>query len=230
MLPRIFVLLLFCSLATACQESSIDKAKADAIQAGAEATRAATEYQNQQRAIELGIRATTAAVEVQGRIEKLDAEAKTETAKGEASARAITAAGWGAMFALFSLGIGSGIAVIVLATGKSVAHVRQVWIASEMIKIGVEASTLLPPPFVITRDGFMLDTRTGERARLRDSVGVNQMRLAATTQSTNIALLARAAERIGETNKSKGGGTQAADVLPGIGTSVPLLDVVDAKR
>ena len=55
---------------------------------------------------------------------------------------------------------------------------------------------------------------------------VDRLRLAATTQSTNIALLGRTAAEIGKVNRGKqAGGTQAADVLPGIGASVPLIDV-----
>ena len=88
------------------------------------------------------------------------------------------------------------------------------------VKIGVEPSTLLPPPLVIV-DGYLLDTRSGERAKLRDPAGVNRLKLAASTRNTETAQLARAAVDIGKATKDK----QAADMLPAIAQSVPTLEI-----
>lgn len=169
---------------------------------------------------------------------KGQADVETIKAKGQAEAQTELATGEAKSWTIVTLGIGlSGVAMlgalafVIWVTGRSVATAYNDILKAQYVQIGVEPRTLLPPPLVITRDGYLIDTRSGERAKLRNAAGVDRLRLAATTQSTNIALLARAAQDIGKTNHGKqSGGTQAADILPGIGASVPLLDVAEGNN
>jgi hypothetical protein len=113
------------------------------------------------------------------------------------------------------------ISIIIIATGRSVAYTYNAILSAQYVRIGVEPMTMLPPPLVITADGFLIDTRSGERSRIRDAAGVNRMRLSATTQTTNAALLGRATVDISKANR--GNGVQAADALPTIAASIPLI-------
>jgi hypothetical protein len=89
------------------------------------------------------------------------------------------------------------------------------------VQIGVEPLTMLPPPIVVTADGYLIDTRSGERARIRDAAGVNRLKLAASTRNTETAQMARAVVEAAKSTKS----TTATQDLPMISASVPTMVV-----
>lgn len=162
--------------------------------------------------------------------EKGKADAKSIESQGEAKSQFWNAVGIGSRIAIIALGIGLAVSIVIGMTGRTVAYTYNSIQKSKYVLIGAEPRTLLPPPIVITMDGYLLDTRTGERARLRDAAGVNRLRLAATTQTTNLALMGRTAEEIAKTAKGKDGAASAevGGMLPAIAQSVPLLEVIDA--
>jgi hypothetical protein len=149
------------------------------------------------------------------------ADAEAEAAKVRLAEQARTAAVVTAAFgyALSGVLVLAALAAVIWTTGYSYSRARVAVLSSGLVRIGVEPSTLLPPPLVITADGILLDTRTGARAALKDAAGIERLKLAATTRLTETALLARAATDIGKATKDK----QAADMLPGIAASVPTL-------
>ena len=168
--------------------------------------------------------AESAAIQETARL-KAVAEQDAIKAKGQAWAGTLQALGFGGKIALVVLSAGLALALVVAVAGRSAAYAINSVLDAQYVRIGVEPSTLLPPPFVITMDGWLIDTRSGERAAIRDAVGVNRLRLAATTQATNTALLGRAAVEISKTNRGKGGdGVRAAESLPTIAASIPMLD------
>ena len=130
--------------------------------------------------------------------------------------RAIGNAGAGAIYILV---MALAVAMAIFALGHAVAHVRVAILDSSYVRIGVESRTMLPPPLVITQDGYLIDTRTGERAQLRDAVGVNNLRLAATTHMTEVAQVADAQVRIAKATKD----SRVGDALRGIASHIPLL-------
>lgn len=151
-----------------------------------------------------------------------EAEARRETLieQGRAVAQVMRAFA-DAMRIILVLG---AVALVIFVTGRSVAGAHNAMLAARYVKIGADPATLQPPPIVITTDGLLLDTRTGERAKLRDAVGVNQLLLAAVTRNLDMAMLARAAEQIARSNSKPGsGGAQVGDILPALASSVPTL-------
>jgi hypothetical protein len=152
---------------------------------------------------------------------KAEAERGTVAARGQAAAAALVALGTGGQFAIVALGAGLAIAIIVTATGRSVAYSYNAILKARYVQIGVEPLTMLPPPIVVTADGFLIDTRSGERARIRDAAGVNRLKLAASTRNTETAQMARAVVETARITKS----TTAAQDLPLIAASVPTMVV-----
>jgi len=121
-----------------------------------------------------------------------EAKRQEAAATGHAKAMAIKTAGYAGAAVLVAVAL----AVVILAGGWSAATTRKAWAEAQLLTIGVEQSTLLPPPFVVTADGYLVDTRSGERARLRDAAGVNRLRLQTSADVTKAALGARAAAEI----------------------------------
>lgn len=192
-----------------------------------EATKVA--YTTQMSTTLLQANAQVAAIVAQG-----DANANRIIASGQAEAESIRiqaasranvtiALGNALSVAIYIFVVGLVMAMTILALGRATADVRGAVLASRYVRIGVESATLLPPPLVITEDGYLIDTRSGERARLRDAVGVDKLRLAATTHTTEIALLSAAEIQIAKQTKSD----KAADALMGAASSVPMLAVND---
>lgn len=151
---------------------------------------------------------------------KAEAEQGVVAARGRAKSQALKALGTGGQFAIVALGAGLAIAIVVTATGRSVAYSYNAILKARYIQLGVEPLTMLPPPIVITADGYLIDTRSGERARIRDAAGVNRLKLAATTRTTDVALLSQALVNSAKITKS----TIATQDLPGIASSVQTMD------
>ncbi|MBN1891034.1 MAG: hypothetical protein JW850_23765 [Thermoflexales bacterium] len=203
-------------------------------EAGAEATRSAADVGYQNAQLDLSIRKSLNDVEIESRRSEIEADttARLIVATAEAGARVqairtqneaqtqvTVALGQAGYVAILAIGIGLAIAAVVLAAGHSVANVKRATLTANYVQIGVDPRTLLPPPLVITRDGYLIDTRTGERARLRDAAGIDRLRLAATTHSTETAQLAQAAIEIAKATKSD----QTADALVTAAGNVPML-------
>jgi len=208
-------LLLLVLVLGACAPSPEELARAEVIKASAEATRTATEYQSKQNEIALQVRATVTAQEVTARQAELEQQRQIALARGEAEARTVTTLG----YALAAVLVAFALAAVIVSVGFAAASVRRAVIESAFVKIGVERLTLQAPPMVIV-NGFLIDTTTGERARLSDGAGVNRLKLAASAQATNTAILARAAAEIA----GKAGDADPARSLPGIAASVPLIE------
>jgi len=152
---------------------------------------------------------------------EMSATLLTAPVKADAQADVLRAIGNAGAMAIYILVVALAVAMTIFASGRAIAHVRGVILASSYVRINVEPRTMLPPPLVITQDGYLIDTRTGERARLRDAAGVNQLRLAATTHATEIAQVADAQVRIAKATKD----SRVGDVLQGIASRIPLLGV-----
>ncbi len=202
--------------------------------AAATATIAAVQAQDKNEQVDIAIKQAVAAQEIEATRAAVQADLTHKmivaTVEAGAQAQAIetqsqvqtqvtVALGQAGYIAILAIGVGLAIAAIILATGHSVASVKQAMLTANYVQIGVESRTLLPPPWIITVDGYLIDTRTGERARLRDAVGVSQLRLAATTHSTETAQLAQAEIEIARATKSD----KTADALMSAAGNVPML-------
>jgi hypothetical protein len=123
------------------------------------------------------------------------------------------------------------VGAVIWIAGLSYSRARTSVLASNYVRIGVDPMTMQPPPIVITADGMLLDTRTGERAKVRDAVGVNQVLLAAVTHNLDMAMMANAAKDIAQKNsKPNSGGAQVADQLANIAEAVPVIMPPDEDR
>lgn len=190
------------TLLGACQQQ--DGAKAQVILAQAEATRIANGRQARLNDLEIQRKATAQA-----------ANMRVDMAVGAATER---------MIQVGSYMVLAGVAILAVVLLYGLA--RRVQVQSAIYAIHVEPATQQAPPFLITSDGYLIDTRTGERAKVRDAAGVNKLRLQAGTQLTGIALATRAVERVGKAATS----AQPADMLPGIVQSVPLIGTGEEDR
>jgi len=141
--------------------------------------------------------------------------------KAGAQADVLRAIGRAVATAIYILVVALAIAMTIFALGRAIAHVRGMILASSYVRINVEPHTMQPPPLVITQDGYLIDTRSGERARLRDAAGVDKLRLAATTHVTEVALLSAAETKIAKQTKN----AKPADALMGAAGNIPILDV-----
>jgi len=155
-----------------------------------------------------------------------EAQAEAEKARMIEQARAQVQVSQAFAVALSIVLVLGAVAAVVWISGRSVAGAYNAMQAARYVKIGVEPGTLLPPPLVIV-DGYLLDTRSGERAKLRDPAGVNRLKLAATTHTTDIALMAAAARAIA--GQKHPAAAQVADQLPTIAASLPMLDTAGAE-
>jgi len=188
-----------------------------------EATRVAyqTEMQTQLivATVEAGAQADTIRARGQAEANRISAYAESDIQTSHTLAQA------GAI-AIPMVAIGAAMAFVILAWGHSAATVRRAVMSANYVRIGVDPRTLLPPPLVISSDGYLIDTRSGERARLRDAAGVDRMRLAAMTHATETALVARAQVAIAKTTASD----QPADALMTSVNTLPVIVEVPAGR
>ena len=234
--------------ASSCSPSPVEVGKGKILEAQAAATRSATEITQANAYTDLDIRKAAADAELKAKEQEIEArrqraivdtkiaeeqgQAKADGARqiaiaqADATRKTWEAVGQGSNWLLTAIGIGLSLSVVIFTTGRTAARTYGAILRARNVLINVEPSTLLPPPFIITDTGYLIDTRTGERARIRDAAGVNRLRLAASTQTTNIALGMRAAQQIAKDNRGKqSGGVRVAEALPEIGRSIPLLDV-----
>lgn len=235
-----------------------EKARADLLFAQADHQRMQTEQDHQRAQIETDILVETAKINQQLSIEQRRSEietnvvkANTETeltkARGNAEIRAIdtksttdaqvsmaNASAWSrfvsvASYSLIIIACGIALSIAVIAIGRSAAHAKHQWAMADILLI--QAANRDLPPLIMTRSGYLLDTLTGERARISDASGVNQLRTAAMTRLLEASALAHAAVAIGKDNQRRlAGGVQAADALPGISQAIPLVLPVGMER
>ncbi len=198
---RVVLLAILATILTACAPGPREQAAADIAR-----DRAALEAQ---------VRATAAAVDLAERAARVEADQEAIVAWGKTKATLAMIGGW--CLALVMLALALGLAAV--SGGLGYLTVERARLAARYLPLHVERSTMQPAPLVVTADGWLIDTRTGERARIRDAAGVDRLRLAATTQATNIALGMRAAAQIAKSARSAG----PADVLSQIAASVPLV-------
>jgi hypothetical protein len=226
----IFVILAAALLAGGCtvDENGIRDPVAEAKAA---ATRQAAAIQADKESVKIEIDRKSALAEIKLRETQAESEAyKTKLlaeAQAEADkvrlveqARASVQVSQAFAIALSIVLVLGAAAAAAWAIGLSAANVYNAAAGARYIKIGVESATLLPPPLVIV-DGWLLDTRTGERAALRDPAGVNRLKLATTTHTTDLAIMAQSAERIAR--QKHPAAAQVADQLPTIAASLPML-------
>lgn len=180
-------------------------ARAEVEQAQAEATRIANQKRAALDKVEIEARQTASAAELGARLAELEAQRRSAEAYGEARAVATRAAGYAGSVALGGLAL----ALLILAGGWAMATIRRAWAAAQYVTIAVEQATL-QAPLIVTIDGYLLDPKTGERARLRDRAGVDRLRLQAATALTQAALAGRAAEAVA---KATGRPEDAAGLL-----------------
>jgi len=161
-----------------------------------------------------------------------DAQARAIEARGQAEANRITAyaerdvrtsqtLASAVAIAIPMVALAVGLAAMILALGHSVATVKRAVLTAGYVTIGVEKPTLLPPPLVV-HGGYLIDTRSGERAALKDPAGVDRMRLGAMAHTTETALVARAHVAIARATKNP----KAGDALMAAVNTLPTM--VDA--
>jgi len=161
-----------------------------------------------------------------------DAQARAIEARGQAEANRIMAyaerdvktsqtLASAVAIAIPMVALAAGLAAMILALGHSVATVKRAVLAAGYVTIGVEKPTLLPPPLVV-HGHYLIDTRSGERARLSDPAGVDRMRLGAMAHTTETALVARAHVAIARATKNP----KAGDALMAAVNTLPTM--VDA--
>lgn len=228
-----FVAGMLALLAVACEPNPKDVAQAEVIRAQAQTIQIANDYQAKSNELELQARRVNAEIEADAKRAQIETARTVTLARGNAEVQNITVEGDARAFGVRVLSVTLSLILIALAisgtalsVGWSASKARNAWLTSAYVRIGVEEQTLLPPPFVIVEDAgkrMLLDTRTGARAALRDATGISNLTLAASTQATNTALLTRGAERIAKSSQKNGEPDNAANVLPGIAASVPLI-------
>jgi len=239
----LILLVLLALLAVGCEASPTEKAKANAMNTE-------TYIKEANADLDLEIRRANAQAQIDAQRAKIDndklraeaeaasiveterlkavAEQGAITARGQAVAKLVSALGFGGQILLSAIGIGLAVAAVLYAAGRSAAYAINSVLAAQYVRIGVESQTMLPPPLVYFRNQGQLmltDTRTGITASVKDGIALNRLLVAATAQSTNAALLGRAAVEISKANRGKGGdGVRAAESLPTIAASIPMLD------
>jgi hypothetical protein len=189
-----------------CASDGRQAAEAEILRARAAGTRVAVERQAELNAQEIALQATAMPARVAGEVARLEMERQAAAAWGRARVRTIEVGGW-AMVGLL-VAVAGGLGMVALAVGGAI--VRRAGIAGGFVRIGVEASTL-QAPLLVTADGWLVDPRTGERARLRDRAGVDRLRLQASARLGAVAIAARAAERIAGARNDR-----PAEVLPAV--------------
>lgn len=217
-----------------------EKGRADLLYAQAEHQRMQTEQDRQRAQIETNILAETAKLnqqlsaeqrraEIQASIRASDTKTATSAQVSMANASAWSNVVNVAGYSLIIIAVGAALSITVIAVGRSAAHAKSQWALADYLMLQAANKDL--PPIIVTRSGYLLDTLTGERARVSDPAAVNHIRTAAMTRLLEASTLARAAVAIGHDNQRKlAGGIQAADVLPGIASSIPLVLPVGMER
>ena len=149
------------------------------------------------------------------------ADVQTELARADASVQTSHTLATAGAVAIPLLAVGAAVAFVILAWGHSTATVKHAMLTAGYVTIGVERPTLLPPPLVV-HNGYLIDTRSGERAALKDPAGVDRMRLGAMAHTTETALVARAHVAIARATKNP----KAGDALMAAVNTLPTM--VDA--
>jgi len=149
---------------------------------------------------------------------RADADIQTDRARADASAKTSRTLATAGAIAIPVVAIGTAGAFVILAWGHSTATVKRAMLAAGYVTIGVEKPTLLPPPLVV-HGGFLIDTRSGERAKLSDPAGVDRMRLGAMAHTTETALVARAQVAIARAVKDP----KAGDALMASVNALPTM-------
>lgn len=210
-----------------------EKGRADLLYAQADHQRMQTEQEQQRAQIETNILAETAKLnqqlsaeqrraEIQANIAKSNAEVQVSLVNADAWSRFITSVSYGLVIGLVVIAYGGGLSLAVIAIGRSAAHIKHQWAMADNLLI--QAANRDLPPLIFTRSGYMIDTLTGERAKLSSPAQVSQLRTAAMTRLLEASALAHAASDIGRDNRRRrSGGVQAADAIPGIAASIPLV-------
>jgi len=216
------LLLLCLVLTTACalqaDEDGISTGKGRIFAVEAYATRTAVDIAEKDATAN---RATRVEATVVAYTTQMSTTLLTAPVEAGARAEAIRAIGNAGAMVIYIFSVALAVATTIFALGRAIAHVRGVILASSYVRINVEPHTMQAPPLIITEDGYLIDTRTGERARLRDSIGVNNLRLATTTHMTEVAQITDAQVRIAKATKD----SKAGEILRGIANHIPLLDV-----
>jgi len=187
-----------------------------------EATRVAYQTQMQSQLIVATVEAGANAEAIRARGE---AEASTIRAHAEADVRTSRTLADAGAIAIPAVAVGLAVAFVILALGHSTATVKRAILSAGYVRIGVENQTLLPPPLVV-HNGYLIDTRSGERARLSDPAGVDRMRLAATAHATEVALTARSLVSVAKATKN----ARPGDMLPSVAGAIPMLEVAKMER
>jgi len=149
---------------------------------------------------EIAARQTVQVASVQATLTYLDTRQQVAIANAEAQVVTRRIGGYAAA----GLGIVLVIALAIVGICLATAYGRRALLQSQYIAIGVEKATLQPPPFVFV-GGYMIDTRSGERARLREAAAVNRLLLQRASEETETALRARAAIEIARQGASTDG-------------------------
>ena len=235
-----------------------EKARAELLYAQADRERMQTEQDRQRSQIETDLLAQTAKInqqlsieqrraEIEANVQKANAEAAVFQSRGQAEVRAIdtksatdtqtrlsNAKAWATFVTVSSYGLvavvcGFAFALVIVVAGRSAAQAKYHWAMADYLLLQAGNKDL--PPLIVTRSGYLLDTLTGERSRISDPSGVNQLRTAAMTRLLEASALAHAAATVGRDNRQKlAGGIAAADVMPGIAASIPLMLPVRAQE
>ena len=193
---------------------NIERAAASVVQARADAEQAAIDYANRQRELALQVKQAEADAQARDARQRVESETSAVIAFNSAKSQMWTWGGIGASVLLLLSFCGAGLYALGFGAGRGLNSIA----TSQYVRIGVEPATLLPPPFVITRDGYLLATGTGERARLRDASGVDHLRIAATERATETALLARAVVDAAKASKSTTATESLAEIAAGVQT------------
>jgi hypothetical protein len=154
---------------------------------------------------------------------RADADIRTDRARADASVRTSHTLATAGAIAIPVIAIGAAGAFIILAWGHSTATVKRAVLSAGYVRIGVEPSTLLPPPLVMHK-GYLVDTRSGERAKLSDPAGIDRMRLAATAHATEVALTTRSLVSVAKATKN----AKPGDMLPSVAGAIPMMEMHNA--
>jgi len=198
-----------------------------------EATRTAYTTQMQTQLIVATVEAGAQADAIRARgqaeastiLARADADIQTDRARADASVKTSHTLATAGAIAIPVVAVGGAVAFVILAWGHSTATVKRAMLTAGYVRIGVENQTLLPPPLVI-HEGYLIDTRSGERARLSDPAGVDRMRLAATAHATEVALTARSLVSVAKATKN----ARPGDMLPSVAGAIPVIVNGDVAR
>ena len=182
----------------------------------------------QNAAVDLELRKLTTQAEIETARAQATAGRQIAVARGNAWSQVILVLGRAAAIFIQALGYGLAIgvpfAIVLICGGWSVSYVRQRWHKSRYFSYAINPAL---PLLLVSSDGYLVFTHTGQRARLRDSQGVDQVHTAAMTWLAAQKQLADAQVKIAQVTKSPLPAeslTQAAWMPPLFGdhTAAPL--------